>query len=282
MLNAKARHTDTPLVYEYANIYICVRMHVFCICKKRNENHQRCKIQWTVWIFAWNMDVFSWICNQKMKQNNMSYFGVLHNWRFDKNSSEKRTLRNMRLDNDNFGYQILLSSSFLCIIAVCCSLPFSVNTGKMCVICACLYVCALVAWLQFNRYKVWKKVPIRDMNCTTKSIPNMICKYLSAFHLTFFTVCCARSLSLFLISVSFPLYKCHEHAETEDVDALIYTLYAHLRPHISFCTHLVRKLFAHYTVDSECDWEWVEHGPKSIHLVNMHIYTHTHRHITII
>lgn len=113
-----------------------------------------------------------------------------------------------------------------------------------------------------------------SFNCI-KDISSIICKYLSAFHLTFFTVCCARSLSLFLISVSFPLYKCHEHAETEDVDALIYTLYAHLRPHISFCTHLVRKLFAHYTVDSECDWEWVEHGPKSIHLVNMHIYAHT-------
>lgn len=61
--------------------------------------------------------------------------------------------------------------------------------------------------------------------------------------------------------------------------ALIYTLYVYLRPHISFCTHFVHKMSAHYTVDFECDWEseWTECEPKSIHLENMHtINTHSH------
>lgn len=152
--------------------------------------------------------------NEKREPNTKRRFGC-----------DKRATRNSahqsKVDNDDVGYLTFSSSS-----------------------CITQYA---VARCGFN----WMHAR-ESFNCI-KDISSIICKYLSAFHLTFFTVCCARSLSLFLISVSFPLYKCHEHAETEDVDALIYTLYAHLRPHISFCTHLVRKLFAHYTVDSECD-----------------------------
>lgn len=166
MAYAKAsRHAHTrartyPLSLSYTfNVWLSVRVHVLCVYLQKNETikYQRCKIQWTVWVFCMERAGFScgYVTKIEAKQHELMY-----NSYYDKSSSEKRTLRrNMLLDNDNVGYLILFSSSsifrrstpyaLLWIFSISFAVIHRHNVGNVCVIWV-----RLVSWLQFNRYEV--------------------------------------------------------------------------------------------------------------------------------
>lgn len=87
---------------------------------------------------------------------------MMYNWHYDKNNSEKRTVRNMLLDNDNAGYLILFSTSFFfalflqhAVCCCCCSFPPSLFLlaythghnvcNNVCNVCNISMSCRLIA-----------------------------------------------------------------------------------------------------------------------------------------